>query len=478
MKAVQLTPDAIAEVYASDIVSGFDIHKPEYLNDLFMRFDDQGMSYFQLMRSLGFEKEVSQDTYYHFEENRIHERAKVRTGVGQPAAGADIVFILDTDAMDSNNNFYPRLYDTLLFDNDVTGYIQDIDISTPADPTLTIRLNDEDDQFPALTAGDYIPIVSSSFSEGSGQPRGAIRGAWKYENDAQIIKETIEATGTEMVNQTWFKVTSEGKSIPAYYHLGQTDIDYRTALKIDGALLFQKRTTNVARGGTAPIDPDTGRPIKTTEGLFPYTRRVGNVLPYTIGAFDIADFDDANLILDREFAGNNILSLLGIKLHIEVEDVLKLYFADTNIKYAREAVNSEIFKKDESLGTSVNFKYLTKGERCFMFKRFANLSNSNTVGGWADVAGFYSGYSQNWPSVGIMLPLNKRRDPKSKKLVESLGVRYRGLGNYNRRMEVWSVGGAGQGLKVTEFDKREMYQRTHMGAHHRGGNQFVLLDPQ
>jgi hypothetical protein len=48
-----------AQIYASDIVSGFDIHKPEKLNTLFSRYGDQGASYFQLLRSMGFEKEVS-----------------------------------------------------------------------------------------------------------------------------------------------------------------------------------------------------------------------------------------------------------------------------------------------------------------------------------------------------------------------------------------------------------------------------------
>jgi hypothetical protein len=44
-------------------------------------------------------------------------------------------------------------------------------------------------------------------------------------------------------------------------------------------------------------------------------------------------------------------------------------------------------------------------------------------------------------------------------------------------MEVWQVGGAGEGLKVTEFDSRNTYQRCHIGAHFRGGNQFVLMEP-
>jgi hypothetical protein len=44
-------------------------------------------------------------------------------------------------------------------------------------------------------------------------------------------------------------------------------------------------------------------------------------------------------------------------------------------------------------------------------------------------------------------------------------------------MEVWEVGGAGTGLKVNGIDKRNTYQRCHVGAHFRGGNQFVLMEP-
>ncbi|GAH25985.1 unnamed protein product, partial [marine sediment metagenome] len=80
-------------------------------------------------------------------------------------------------------------------------------------------------------------------------------------------------------------------------------------------------------------------------------------------------------------------------------------------------------------------------------------------------------------SMGICIPLNRRKDPKSNNMVESIGCRYKGLGKYNRRMEVWSVGGAGEGLKVTEMDTRDTYLRAHVGAHHRGGNQMVLIDP-
>lgn len=459
-----MNPDAIANIYASDIVSGFDIHKPEKLNVLFARYGDQGASYFQLLRSMGFEKEVSLDTYSHYEENRYHEVCIVDANVTSSGVGADITFVLDSNSLDANNNFYVRKWDIILFPNEVTGSVSDVDVTTPTAPEITCTLNDDTEAFPSLTAGDELIIISNAFSEGSGQPEGALSGTWEYENDAQIIKETIGMTGSEMVNQTWFNVTSTGYKIPAYYYKGQVEIDYRMALKIDGALLFGKRTVN-----SSLIDPDTGRIIKTTEGMVPYIRRVGNEQSYTSGAFSVTEFDEMDNTLDREGAGNYILGLLGITLHQDIENSLVTYFADTNIQYARQTTNEVLFKANESLGASVNFKYLTKSERTFLFKRMGVLNNPKLYGA--------TGYENIGPKLGMFLPINKRKDPVSGNMVEAIGTRYRGLGRYNRRMEVWQVGGAGEGLKVTEFDSRNTYQRCHIGAHFRGGNQFVLMEP-
>jgi hypothetical protein len=457
-----MEPDAIAQIYASDIVSGFDIHKPEKMNVLFARYGDQGASFFQLLKSMGFEKEVSLDEYSHYEENFIHEILINLGIVAQPAAGDPIVFTLAPASLDANNNFYVRLWDIILFPNEVTGSVIDIDVSTPTAPDITVEPNETTDQFPALAADDQLVIMSNAFSEGSGQPESAIRGTYEYTNVAQIIKETIGYTGSEMVNQTWFDVTSMGYKIPAYYYLGQVDIDYRTALRIDGALLWGKKTTN-----TGLIDPDTGRPIKTTEGLIPYIRRMGNEQSFTDGAFDVAAFDTMDNTLDRNFAGNYILGLLGLNLHQQIENALVTYFANTNIVFAKETVNEVLFNRNESLGASVNFKYLTKSERTFLMKRMGVFNHPKLYGA--------TGYDM--PKFGVFMPINKRKDPVSGNMVESIGCRYRGLGRYNRRMETWQVGGAGEGLKVTEFDKRNTYQRCHIGAHYRGINQFVLLEP-
>jgi hypothetical protein len=456
-----MNPDAIAQIYASDIVSGFDIWKPEKLNVLFARYGDQGASFFQLLRSMGFESQVSLDTYSHYEENFIHEVVWVGSTESAGSAGTASTFVLGPESLDANNNFYLRLWDILLFPNEVTGSVTDIDVSTPTAPVIEVTPNVSTEAIPIVTDGDQLVIMTNAFSEGSGQPEGAIRGTYEYENDVQIMKETIGYTGTEMTNQTWFDITSMGYKIPAYYFLGQVDIDYRMALRIDGALLWGKRST------TTITDPVTGRPIKSTEGLIPYIRRLGNEQTYTDGSFDVAEFDEMDNTLDRNFAGNYILGLLGLNLHQQIENALVSYFANTNIVYAKEAVNEVLFNRNESLGASVNFKYLTKSERTYLFKRMGVFNHPKLYGA--------VGYDFN--KFGVFMPINKRKDPVSGNMVESIGTRYKGLGRYNRRMEVWQVGGAGEGLKVTEFDTRNTYQRCHVGGHFRGINQFVLLEP-
>lgn len=460
-------PAAISQLYASDVLSSFDFYKPQYLEELFSRYGDQGMSYFQTLRMMGFEKPVGLDTYGHFEEDWIHETFHVDANVADPGAGNDALITLDAVDLDANNEFYPRLYANVQFPNEVVGYIANINTTTPTAPVLTVRPFEVTDNIGALTAGDELIIYSNSFSEGSGQIDPAVRGTIKYENDAQIIKETVSTTGSEMVNQPWFSKTSRGTSIPSYWYLGQLDIDYRMNLAIDGALLMSKRVTN-----PNAVDPTTNRPIKATEGMIPYIRSKGNPYPKNLNSFAVDDFDTIDRTLDQYGVGKKSLCMLGIKRHQEFEKVLKADFQDTNINYAHQTVNADIFKGNESLGLTVNFKYLVRSERLFMFKRFNNLNNIKTFGA--------TGYKMN--EYGVFLPVNTKKDPKRKQngrnvMVESIGVRYRALNStgYSRRMETYDVKGAGPGLKVTEFDTANTYQRGHIGAHFRGAPQFVLV---
>ena len=82
-----MTPAAVSAPYASEIISTFDIDKPERLNVLFRRRGDQGLGFFRLIESLGFKMPVAQDLYEHDEEDWIHETFHSLNLVPAPGPG-------------------------------------------------------------------------------------------------------------------------------------------------------------------------------------------------------------------------------------------------------------------------------------------------------------------------------------------------------------------------------------------------------
>lgn len=458
-------PSAFSAPYASEIVSTYDIGKPDELITLFRRRGDQGLSYFLLLKALGFTKPCSREKYGHWEEDWIHETITNKNNVSNPGAGVPVSITLSAADLTTGNRFYPRKWDEIIFPNRVPGIITAINVTTPTAPVLTVMPLVTTDNIGAIAAGQQLSIFTAAFSEGSGQPAGAFSGVIRYENYLQIIKESLQVTGTEMTNENWFKQISyndsKGEPILAYYSKGQMDMEYRLALKKDGALLFNKKTTSTI------VDTDTGRQLTTTEGLIPYITANGIVKNYTPGLFSVQKFDSINKALDKEHAGTYVLGCLGFDLITEIENVLKDYFQSTNIDYVKERTVKDLFGGNSAMGMAVGFKYLEKGDRVFNFTKMSSFDHSKLYGA--------PGYTT--ASLGFMVPLSTKRDKVSGEDIPAIGMRYKELGNYNRMYEIWSVGGAGNEVKVIPEDVRNFYMRCHVGAHHRAGNQMVLLNP-
>jgi hypothetical protein len=450
--------DTVGAMYAEEIVSAFDVYKPEILPEVFNRYGDQGAEFFNMLRTLGFDKPTAQDEFSHFENNRLHHNFTNKTLVADQGAGNSVNVTLVAADLDAGNRFYPRKYDSVIFPNETVGQITSINTATPSAPILTIMINDVLDTAGAIPANQELVIYSNAWAEGSAHTSGVVTGKFKYTNCTQIIKEAFEVTGSELVRQTWIRVN--GKANAPLVNEAVINMDYRLALKFDGALMFSKKTTN-----TALVDDVNGRKIKTTEGLIPAMRKRAQKTPYTVGAFDIDTFDAMDRTLDAQWANNYILSLLAIDLHQEVENELVTYLANTNIDYTRKVMNSRLFNKNEAKAAAVNFTLFTKSERTFCMKRLSSFSNANTVGA--------SGYDQR--HMGIFLPINSQKDPVNNDMVRSLGMRYRAFGPYNRMSEVYSVNGAGPGLKVSEIDANKTLTRVHIGAQQMGMNQAVLV---
>lgn len=452
-----MTPSAISAIYTSDIISLLDVHKPEVRKELVARRGDMKSSYFLNLQNMGLEESVANDTFSHFEDDWYHVQVHVRANVAQPAIGDPISFVLDTTDLDTSNRFYIQERDILLFANDVVGLVTDIDVTAPAAPIVTVEPLDATDRFPALTAGEDLSIISDAFAERSNQPDSSLSGVTEYENDCQIIKTTVGASGTELSNQTWLQL--KGIDNAPYYSKAMLELDYRHTLKIDGAMLMNKRTTN-----TDALDSYTGTAVKTTEGLFPYVDRVGITYNYAPATFDTDDFDTMVRQLDAENTGPVSMAWLGIQLHQTVENAMVSYFATAST--SNPYIRSSMFGGNEAQEATVNYTSFTKSDRTWMFKRFGNLSNPKTYGGDA----------YTFPQQGIVLSLDSTQDKKNpNKKLSCVGMRYKAFGDYNRRTRLWRDGAAI--VKIGDIDEDKTYQLSHVGAEHSMGNKMIRMVP-
>lgn len=460
------TPNAVASMMTEQLWSVYDYAKPEVAMELFRTHGYQGLSSLQLLRSMGRERPITQDEWSAYEDDYIVETFHSLGNVGDPGAGVDLTVTLDPADLDADNRFYPRVGYIVTMPNETQGHIYAINTTTPTAPVLTIRPVHATKTLGAVTAGQEISITNGAWGAGTDQPVSAQRGATKRSFVAQIFKESIGAEGTQLVNSTWFSKYDTGENLIGWYSPAYLDAEYRLSLIEDGAYLFGETNTNatlVVPNG----EEGAGNTIKTTKGLVPHIRDLGNVFPYVPGTLNVEDFDQVDLYLTQQGVDSPFVMMLnGVRLAHEIENVLVDFNKDTGVDFTR--VTESVFKGNDKLAVSVNFQMLTKGNRTFLFKRMDNFSNPKTFGA--------TGYDMD--KYGLVLPLTSMKDPKSGEKLQNLESCYRALGGYSRRYEVFTIGGAGGGGRyVTSVDKTNTFLRGHHGLQAMKVNQMMMFDP-
>lgn len=456
-----MDPQVVAGMYASNILSASDIHKPEKLVDIYRKLGDQGAQWFMVIRNLGWEKPVAQETYSSFEDGRVHETFKARANVADPGVGNPITLTLHTDSLaTTTNKFYPQVGFDVLFKNRTVGRIQAIDVTTPAAPTVTIEPKDSTDNLGALTAGDELIIYSNSFGEGSGQPQGSVRSIYEDFGQLKIVKTTIGATGTEMTNDSWVSVYNGKQFMGIYNAFRMEDLNYRHDLAISGAMLVDKIVTN-----TDVVDnhASSGFVAQGTEGLIPYMERRGIPYPVAAGAFTVDDLEAIDLLLAKQFAPPQMMLCAGRNRYHNITNVLKTYIASTNVDFTKEKQAQMLFNGDMGKALAVNFTSVAIGERTFHLHLMHDFDNPTTF----NVTGY------PYQDMFFILPMDKKRDLKTGEPMPAIGSRWKQLGSYSRKNEIWRDGAAGPGVKIGDIDQSLDYMRSHIGTQYRGGNSMV-----
>jgi hypothetical protein len=78
--------------------------------------------------------------------------------------------------------------------------------------------------------------------------------------------------------------------------------------------------------------------------------------------------------------------------------------------------------------------------------------------------------------MGVIVPMDVRKDAKTGGNIPSIGRRYKALGDYNRKMKVWLTGGAK--ASTNQIDKDELNMRAEFGSEYTASNRFFLVEAQ
>jgi len=439
----------------NSFLTTFGVLKPDKQVALFRSHGDQGAGVNQMIRMLGWEKEATQDSFSHFEDNWKVGNFEVKTNVGNPGAGNSAAITLAAADHDSSNNIYAQVGDIVTFANEVQGYIYSIDVTTPTAKIVTVYPCLATENIGALTAGDKVIITSNANAEGGNQREGRAVGFDEITNYCQIIKSDIKFTGSELVRALYFdRIADKAGNFQGILYLGQQDLDMRHNFDIDGMLLTGKLTTNTNL-----------TTIKTSMGLIPFIRTSGTTAAVAAGSLTLDHLYTAASALIKNYGPMTYMLACGLTRYQELEKLLSAEILDTGADQTEKVFNEQLFKSNQSLGVTFNFKYLQLSNMHFGIKLLHCLHHPQLYG----ISGF------KYVNHMLFLPLGTTRDSKTSEKVPYIGMRYRKLGNYNRKWEAWSTGSAGPGPNTNEGDYRKFHIRSHVGGEQACGQMFYMI---
>lgn len=450
-------------IYTDQIISTYDLHKPEILDILVRKYGDQGVNFFTWMISMGFEKPVAQTDFSHFWENKIQETVTVTVNAGGAAGAAVTITLSASDYISASLKYiYPRVGDLVIIPNGGNDYINAYvsAVSTAgATPTITIYPEKITEAIPAYTG--ELSVITNVNSEGSGQPTPRMTGATKWSNKTQIIKEAIGSTGSELTNQSWLNNGDSWFNVTY-----QIDLDYRMSSAISGALMFAKGFNNTNVTGT------NGNPLYGTRGMLEDVKTYGLDNPYTPGTLSISDFYYWDKYLQSQFVSAPVCLYFARDLYNETQGIVHDFMKYTGVQYDTKAVADSLFineKADvrEQMMVNANISAFSIGGRRYAMRRNYEFENPQTTA--------TSGLS--FPKWGLIFPLERNAvDPKTREKMPNIGIRYKKLGQYSRRMETFSLGSAGPiKIATTDLDSYNLHQRCELGGHWMKSNQFIRL---
>jgi len=482
------------------IMSVMNIQKPEIRTQLMRVFNDQGIPFIEQVRSMGYERQISQYSTQTYEDTDNRQYITVSGTTQMPSSGNSYtaIFTLSAAAYTPQPSYLPfnvfqslfqynqsspytagqyaipvQLNDLLMFqENNSVGQITAITGGGTNTVTISVQFPQAANGYTittSLSSGTAVPFMGNAFSENSGQPNTRFFALGLDTHYLQLYKATSSISGDQMTNQLWVDQWSgNGKSIGSYKEIGDMKTDYLFAKEMSDILLFGN-----GGGYSFYLDPTTGKePNQFTEGLIPYVKRRGLSLQYVAGSPLLPYIEQESLNALQNYASRDRMIWCGYQFDNQISSELRQANANTGVNFISSA-------DDYAVDT-----YL-KGSRKLSYDlNWASFSFNATYKYYLcslNELNYIDKYNTNLLYSAIITPMGTKMVKTSSgggdQALPYIGLIYKGLGSYSRLTEIWDVSGAGgnTGSYNSSVDARNLYHRAHFGGEHVGGNQMTYM---
>lgn len=436
------------------LISGYDIYDRDYYKKLVKKVPRA--SALQWMRHIsGYmsKRTAKRHEYYFHEEGQWFSTVCTLAGASDQTTFVRIT-ISSADHDNSGKDSYPVLNSTVVFENEVVGFVRALSRSSDSAHTFDVYPADTTNVnvVAAAVVGSKVSFFSNAQKEKSTSTEARIPKTSKVTNYIQTFRESYEVTDHAMQNHLEFEI--EGQHM--LHVKGIDDMMDRFSMAEELGLLI-----NPASSGLTDANSNA---IRLAKGMIPQITDSGNVLEY-FGTPDMTTVDDAILILNNSFGEHEYVVGQGINIDLGWKNWLIDFNANSNI-----GVSFDGMTKEQSI--NLNFTSIGVSGYTFHMQQWPILSHSDSLG-----AG-----SMPYRDMAIFVPMGKTKnvEPDSNggyepyiQLVYSNpgGAAHQNKGDHM----VWSTGALAPGGATDDGAYWRIHAISYKGLEMRCRNKFLLL---